>query len=134
MMTLVLVMGLYHEHNRPDRDEHITVLWDNIKEDKKKYFEHEKYLNTFTKYDICSILHYKSTERAKKGTNGRRLNTWVPKPMYDLNDLKCLREKENKLTATDVEKINKYYRNECRARGLYCYCRSPLLFHMTRYR
>ena len=125
MYGLMLLMGLRQEHNRPDRDEHITVLWDNIKEEGIDNFEKRSDGNINTKYDICSIMHYRQDDRALKGRDGRRLNSWVPKSMYNLNDLKCLREKDNKLTATDIEKINKYYRNECRARGLYCYCRSP---------
>ena len=125
MYGLILLMGLRQEHNRPDRDEHITVLWDNVKEEGIDNFEKRSDGNINTKYDICSIMHYRQDDRALKGRDGRRLNSWVPKSMYNLNDLKCLREKDNKLTATDIEKINKYYRNECRARGLYCYCRSP---------
>ena len=120
MYGLMLLMGLRQEHNRPDRDEHITVLWDNIKEEGIDNFEKRSDGNINTKYDICSIMHYRQDDRALKGRDGRRLNSWVPKPMYNLNDLTCLREKDNKLTATDIEKINKYYRNECRARGLYC--------------
>ena len=28
-------LGVYHEHMRPDRDDHIKILWNNIKEGRK---------------------------------------------------------------------------------------------------
>ena len=28
------VLGMYHEHQRPDRDQHIKILWANIKKGK----------------------------------------------------------------------------------------------------
>lgn len=31
--------GFGHEHNRPDRDQYVTVDFDNIKEAYKPYFE-----------------------------------------------------------------------------------------------
>lgn len=34
------VLGLYHEHNSHNRDEHITINWDNI--DKRYHTEFEK--------------------------------------------------------------------------------------------
>ena len=50
-------LGLWHEHNRPDRDQFIDIMEDNIKED---------HLSQFTvgrgakvgKYDFESIMHY----------------------------------------------------------------------------
>ena len=29
--TLLHVLGMYHEHQRPDRDQYITVEWKNIR-------------------------------------------------------------------------------------------------------
>ena len=31
--------GMFNEQQRPDRDEHVTIYWDNIKDDYKTYFE-----------------------------------------------------------------------------------------------
>ena len=33
--TLFHVLGRYHEHQRPDRDQYIMVQWNNIKEGKQ---------------------------------------------------------------------------------------------------
>lgn len=30
------ILGFAHEHTRPDRDDHVTIIWDNI--DKGKFF------------------------------------------------------------------------------------------------
>ena len=52
-------VGVDHEHNRPDRDEYITILWQNIKEAKKYNFEICKDCTTLnTPYDINSVMHY----------------------------------------------------------------------------
>jgi hypothetical protein len=31
------VLGFSHEHTRPDRDQHITILWNNIKPGMSNY-------------------------------------------------------------------------------------------------
>ena len=58
-------LGLYHEHQRPDRDNYITVVEKNIE---KKYLSNFKiiglnrylYPPTKWKYDYNSIMHYSS--------------------------------------------------------------------------
>lgn len=54
-------LGFYHEHNRPDRDRHIEVNWDNIAEGSEKNFV-KREMNTVElldlPYDIDSVMHY----------------------------------------------------------------------------
>ena len=51
---------------RPDRDEYITVLWDNIRKD--YHYAYKKWPNTLTygvPYDCKSIMHYPTYAFAK---------------------------------------------------------------------
>ena len=59
-------LGMLHEHSRPDRDNYITINWNNIKEGKKKYFKKYEWHNVNTKgieYDVSSVMHYGPTVR-----------------------------------------------------------------------
>lgn len=65
-------LGLVHEQMRPDRDDHITVLWDNIHPDMLANFN-----KTTTsvvddrgiQYDYTSVMQYFGTVRLTKWTN-----------------------------------------------------------------
>ena len=53
------VLGLEHEHTRPDRDQHITIHWDNISADKTHNFDIATTASsTLGEYDYGSIMHY----------------------------------------------------------------------------
>ncbi|XP_066928065.1 zinc metalloproteinase nas-4-like [Clytia hemisphaerica] len=55
------MLGMWHEQSRPDRDDYVEIVWDNITEDQKHNFR--KY-STYTidsrgsPYDYDSIMHY----------------------------------------------------------------------------
>ncbi len=54
-------LGFSHEQSRPDRDDYIRILWNNIKEPMLEQFEKlaEGWVNSLgTPYDYNSILHY----------------------------------------------------------------------------
>ncbi|XP_045101688.1 blastula protease 10-like isoform X2 [Portunus trituberculatus] len=53
-------IGLFHEQMRSDRDEHVTINWQNIHEGMKINFEKEKQYedNRGVPYDYTSIMHY----------------------------------------------------------------------------
>ena len=66
------VIGLLHEHQRPDRDKYIKVLYKNI--EPSAYFCFEKrpadeFLYDYTKfpYDYYSIMHYYESSFSKNG-------------------------------------------------------------------
>ncbi|VDN55889.1 unnamed protein product [Dracunculus medinensis] len=96
-------VGFYHEHERWDRDNHITILWSNI--DRDAYDQFGK--TDFTKsspygqpYDYFSILHYDSFAFSKNG-----LETLVAKRP----DMTRVMGKANDFSVIDIEKINRMY-------------------------
>ena len=68
---LLHLLGFWHEHSRPDRDEHIIVHLENLENRKRHepnfYKKDLNQANVYTDYDICSILHYNDYLFAKKG-------------------------------------------------------------------
>ena len=69
-------LGVYHTHNRPDRDKYVTVHFENIQEDKKNNFKKRsnEQASTFgVPYDFDSVMHYSDRDFSKNG-----LKTIVP--------------------------------------------------------
>ena len=59
------VMGLLHEHQRKDRDEYVTIKWENIPYGYDKHFaKFSKSKTLDLPYDVTSIMHYLSTQAA----------------------------------------------------------------------
>ena len=52
------VFGIGHTHARPDRDEYITVLEDNIQEKFKSQYDKCEQCPTYGPYECNSIMHY----------------------------------------------------------------------------
>ena len=52
--------GLFHEHNRIDRDDHIEIKRNCIRQDKLPQFEKTPQASTIGPYDPWSIMHYPS--------------------------------------------------------------------------
>ena len=54
-------LGMHHEHARPDRDDHVTVDFNNIEPDKEGNFVQTSISAVTcarTPYDLGSIMHY----------------------------------------------------------------------------
>ena len=57
-------IGLYHEHNRPDRDQFIKILWGNIRGGSDSNFKINRpwLVNLWNiPYDYTSVMHYSKT-------------------------------------------------------------------------
>ncbi|CAF3391332.1 unnamed protein product [Rotaria sp. Silwood1] len=100
---LLHAVGFAHEQTRPDRDQHVTVNYNNIEAGKESNFQ--RYLtsevNTFSKaYDIASIMHYKWNAFSKNG-----LATITPKG----NVSQSVMGSSVQMTNLDIEKVKAYY-------------------------
>jgi len=64
-------MGLYHEQSRPDRDQYVTIIWNNIQSSMRYNFNKfttQTIDSLGTPYDYLSMMHYGATAFG----NGRR--------------------------------------------------------------
>lgn len=55
------VLGFWHEQTRPERDEHVRVLWRNIPDHHHDQFEIRSVGRRLGPYDIDSTMHYLSS-------------------------------------------------------------------------
>ncbi|EDO31165.1 predicted protein, partial [Nematostella vectensis] len=54
-------LGFHHEHNRPDRDDYVTIMWENITPNYRFAFNKKspyEVTDLGTPYDYNSIMHY----------------------------------------------------------------------------
>ena len=52
-------LGFYHEQSRPDRDDHVTINFENIQSGREGNFQKSSNVNSLgSPYDYGSILHY----------------------------------------------------------------------------
>ena len=59
-------LGMWHEQQRSDRDDHITILFDNIKDDQRYNFYTHTTSNV-ADYDFLSVMHYSLGAYSKNG-------------------------------------------------------------------
>ena len=72
MHELGHVIGFYHEQNRPDRDNYVRVIKENIKDGYQELFERlpsSAATNLGVHYDFGSIMHYPLDAYSKNGNN-----------------------------------------------------------------
>jgi len=95
-------LGFFHEHTRSDRDNYITINWNNVPGDFKHNFwpctrYHEGCNDLSVGYDYDSIMHY------KKRITGTPADQITPKQAgVEIGQRKRLSEK-------DVQALNEYY-------------------------
>ncbi|TMS39944.1 hypothetical protein L596_006391 [Steinernema carpocapsae] len=97
------VVGFEHEHQRPDRDRYIRVLFDNVSPDQIGNFDKipDRDLERYDhEYDYKSIMHYDSAAFGMwDPIRGRRKQTMVPIRVVKLID-------NMYLTQLDIKKLN----------------------------
>uniref|UniRef100_A0AB38ZEM4 Metalloendopeptidase n=1 Tax=Oncocephalus sp. TaxID=2944721 RepID=A0AB38ZEM4_9HEMI len=102
---LLHVLGLEHEQSRPDRDEHVTILKENIETGMEKQFKivgGREYSTLDVPYDYNSVMHYSAYSFSKN-----RKATLLPK---DPNvDPETLGQRKG-AAESDIKKINIMYK------------------------
>lgn len=78
MHELMHAIGFWHEQSRPDRDQYVEILWENIDKDMEGQFnkyKHSKVDSMGFDYDYTSLMHYGRTTFSKnKKATIRALN------------------------------------------------------------
>lgn len=110
MHELMHGIGFLHEHTRPDRDDYITIHWDNIIDEVKRNFQKISFatLDTLNEtYDYRSVMHYHAWAFSKD----RLHPTMTPKQSGFSHESLGYGQAKGKLTSTDIRKVRKFY--EC---------------------
>jgi len=95
-------LGFIHTHQRPDRDDHLDVAWENMHEDEHPQFTKEdpREIETYgIPYDAQSIMHYKDTSFQEEDG----------KTMVSANGTKLKTRATQYLTHSDVKFVQKFY-------------------------
>ncbi|XP_062395703.1 meprin A subunit beta-like [Sardina pilchardus] len=100
---LLHALGFYHEQSRYDRDDHVTVIWENIKEGFERNFnkvseDSSSLLNT--SYDYTSVMHYS----ADTFTNGNGSTILTKQPEFQ-----DVIGKSVEMSSTDTLELNRLY-------------------------
>ncbi|KAL3876057.1 hypothetical protein ACJMK2_033942 [Sinanodonta woodiana] len=104
MHELMHALGFWHEHNRPDRDNYINILWNNIIPEHTQDFDLTNKSQTLdSPYDYLSIMHYKANTFSKDPAT---LDTITPKNI--LVDKQSLGQREY-LSDNDKVRIRRLY-------------------------
>ena len=62
--------GFWHEQSRPDRDQHVSILWENIspgREDNFARYSRAEVSTLSLPYDTESVMHYSATAFSRNG-------------------------------------------------------------------
>ncbi|XP_062395704.1 meprin A subunit beta-like [Sardina pilchardus] len=100
---LLHALGFYHEQSRYDRDDHVTIIWENIDKGFENNFNKQSedsssLLNT--SYDYTSVMHYS----ADAFTNGNGSTIITKQPEFQ-----DVIGKSVEMSSTDTLELNRLY-------------------------
>uniref|UniRef100_A0A3B3QDA5 Metalloendopeptidase n=1 Tax=Paramormyrops kingsleyae TaxID=1676925 RepID=A0A3B3QDA5_9TELE len=101
------VIGFWHEHTRPDRDDHVTIIRDNIQPGQEYNFlkmEPGEVNSLGEPYDFDSIMHYARNTFSR----GMFLDTILPS--RDENGIRPAIGQRTRLSKGDIAQAKKLYR------------------------
>ncbi|XP_057304961.1 zinc metalloproteinase nas-6-like [Hydractinia symbiolongicarpus] len=100
-------LGFWHEQSRPDRDNYITIVWENVPQSARNNFRkygRDKIDSLGVDYDLRSIMHYSQSSFTSR--NRFTIKTKDPKLQHLLND-----DRSNVgLSALDIKQIRLLYK------------------------
>lgn len=68
MHEILHAAGFDHEHQRADRDNYVTILWENVEPSHREWLERiDEQRTAQSPYDHQSIMHYQSTAFSRNG-------------------------------------------------------------------
>ncbi|KAG7469229.1 hypothetical protein MATL_G00126790 [Megalops atlanticus] len=96
-------LGFYHEQSRYDRDDYVTIVWENILKGREhnfvKYSKNET-TTLDTQYDYTSVMHYGKNEFA---------NQTGPTIITKLPEFQDVIGQRFEMSQTDVLRVNRLY-------------------------
>ncbi|XP_044861504.1 bone morphogenetic protein 1 isoform X4 [Mauremys mutica] len=101
------VIGFWHEHTRPDRDDHVSIVRENIQPGQEYNFlkmEPEEVESLGETYDFDSIMHY------ARNTFSRGVFLDTIKPKYNVNGVVPHIGQRTRLSKGDIDQARKLYR------------------------
>ncbi|XP_061171636.1 zinc metalloproteinase nas-13-like [Saccostrea echinata] len=101
-------VGLIHEQNRPDRDEFIRIITQNIQPGLADQFQkyRSSFINTYSvPYDFPSVMHYGVTAFSRDRTS----QTIVAQPAYKDRESEIGKVFQKELSFGDVQVLNAMY-------------------------
>ncbi|XP_061657366.1 bone morphogenetic protein 1-like isoform X3 [Syngnathoides biaculeatus] len=101
------VIGFWHEHTRPDRDDHVSINRDNIQQGQEYNFlkmEPGEVDSLGEVYDFASIMHY------ARNTFSRSVFLDTIFPRYDVNGVRPSIGQRLKLSKGDIAQARKLYK------------------------
>lgn len=99
--------GAWHEQSRSDRDDFVTILWDNIEDGKEGNFEKKEDELDIGEYDYGSIMHYPSWAFGKEDPDtGATLTT------IEVEEAGATIGQRSALSDRDIAAINQIYSAE----------------------
>ncbi|XP_061782742.1 bone morphogenetic protein 1-like isoform X2 [Nerophis lumbriciformis] len=101
------VIGFWHEHTRPDRDQHVSIIRDNIQQGQEYNFlkmEPGEVDSLGEVYDFGSVMHY------ARNTFSRSVYLDTILPRYDVNGARPPIGQRLRLSKGDIAQARKLYK------------------------
>ena len=105
-------LGMWHEQSRPDRNQYVEILYQNVRPGLAPQFEAKRSSETNNHgepYDYASVMHYRLDAFSRNGAPTiRRLTTATANSTY-INQGRPNIGREGHLSTSDISQLNQMY-------------------------